>query len=145
MAATWQQRELPMLEAIRDAQEAGEDVRLDLLIKRLELDERQVKLTFRRLLDAGYVDAHVQSAADDPLFTVYDITLQEPGLRAVEVWPSEDAYANLITMLEEQLEAETEPEKRSKVKALLVGVTTAGREVVTEVAAAWMRQRIGLS
>jgi hypothetical protein len=42
------------------------------------------------------------------------------------------------------LEAETEPEQRSKLEALLSGVTTAGREVVVSVTTAWMRQQMGL-
>jgi hypothetical protein len=42
-----------MLEAIRDAEEAGEETTLALLIDRLDLDEHLVKLTLRRLLEAG--------------------------------------------------------------------------------------------
>jgi hypothetical protein len=44
-------------------------------------------------------------------------------------------------MLEAQLQSETEPEKRSKLQALLTGVTTAGREVVVSLTTAWMRQQ----
>jgi predicted ATPase len=42
------------------------------------------------------------------------------------------------------LEGETEPEKRSKIQALLAGVTSAGREVVVSLGTAWMRQQMGL-
>jgi hypothetical protein len=139
-----------MLEAIRDAEEAGEEANLTMMVERLKLaekrdtNERVVKLTLSRLLKAGFVDAEVLSGADDPMIAAHDITLLERGLRQVTVWPSEDPYAALVDLLEAQLEAETEPEKRSKLQVLLAGVTTAGREVVLSLGTAWMRQQMGL-
>jgi hypothetical protein len=133
-----------MLEAIRDAEEIGEEATLGLLVKRMELDERLAKLTLRRLLEAGYVDASLMTAWQNEMVTAREIKLIERGLRQVAVWPSEDPYAALIDLLKAELEAETEPEKRSKLQALLAGVTTAGREVVVNLGTAWMRQQMGL-
>jgi len=142
---TWTDREQCMLEAIRDAEEASEPTSLGLLVKRLELDERLVKLTLRRLSDAGYLTGVVyRDALTREVVSAPHVRLKERGLRAVEVWPSEDPYAALVDLLEAQLEAETEPEKRSKIQALLAGVTSAGREVVVSLGTAWMRQQMGL-
>jgi hypothetical protein len=141
MGSTWQEREQRMLEVIRDAEEAGEQIPLWTLAERLGLEERLAELTLGRLQQARYVRVFIR--ADWPT-GIYDAKLTERGLRQVGVWPSEDPYAALVDMLQEQLEAETDPGKRSRLRALLVGVTTAGREVVTELAAAWMRQRVGL-
>jgi len=140
----WTDREQRMLEAIRDGEEAGEEVTLALLVDRLDLDERLVKLTLRRLYEAKYVEASIMSAWQSEMVTAREIKLLERGLRQVAVWPSEDPYAALVDLLEAQLEAETEPEKRSKLQALLAGVTTAGREVVVSLGTAWMRQQMGL-
>jgi hypothetical protein len=140
---TWTDREQRMLEAIRDGEEAG-DVTLPLLIDSLDLDERLVKLTLRRLYEAGYVTASIMTAWHGEMVTAQEIKLLERGLRQVAVWPSEDPYAALVDLLEAQLEAEAEPEKRSKLQALLAGVTTAGREVVVSLGTAWMRQQMGL-
>jgi DNA-binding transcriptional ArsR family regulator len=141
---TWTDREQWMLEAIRDGEEAGEEVTLALLMDSLDLDERLVKLTLRRLYEAGYVKASIMTAWQSEMVTAREIKLLERGLRQVAVWPSEDPYAALVDLLEAQLEAETEPEKRSKLQALLAGVTTAGREVVVSLGMAWMRQQMGL-
>jgi hypothetical protein len=50
----------------------------------------------------------------------------------------------LVDLLKAQLVKETEPEKRSKLEALLAAITTAGREVVVSLGTAWMRQQMGL-
>ena len=145
MTSVWQDREQRMLEAIRDAEEAGEKASLFLLVERLQLDSRVAKLALGRLSQAGYVAGVIfnnplaREVVDAPA-----VWLRERGLRAVAVWPSEDPYAALVAMLEAQLEAETEPEKRSKLQALLAGITTAGREVVVSLGTAWMRQQMGL-
>jgi hypothetical protein len=150
-AQTWTDREQRMLEAIRDGEEAGEELELNMLAERVKLDAddgernlRLVKLTLGRLMKAGYIDGDVQGASDDPMFMGYDFVLLERGLRQVAVWPSEDPYLALVDLLEAQLEAESEPERRSKLQALLTGLTTAGREVVVSLSTAWMRQQMGL-
>jgi hypothetical protein len=139
-----------MLEAIRDGEEAGEDLELTWLAERVSLDsddpERNlllVKLTLGRLLRAGFIDGTVQGASDDPMFMGFDFVLLERGLRTVEVWPS-DPYAALVTVLEDRLETETEPEKRSRIKAFLDGVKGAGRDVGVDIVAAFLRQVAGL-
>jgi hypothetical protein len=47
-------------------------------------------------------------------------------------------------MLEERLETETEPEKRSRIKAFLDGAKGAGRDVGVDLVAAFLRQMAGL-
>jgi hypothetical protein len=101
MTSTWQDREQRMLEAIRDAEEAGERASLFLLVERLELDDQVVRLTLGRLSQAGYVAGVIfnnplaREVVDAPA-----VWLRERGLRAVAVWPSEDPYAALVAMLE---------------------------------------------
>jgi hypothetical protein len=148
---TWTDRERRMLEAIRDGEEAGEELELTMLAERVRLDPddpernlRLVKLTLGRLLRAGFIDGTVQGASDDPMFMGFDFVLLERGLRTVEVWPSEDPYAALVAMLEERLETETEPEKRSRIKAFLDGAKGAGRDVGVDLVAAFLRQMAGL-
>jgi hypothetical protein len=145
MTSTWQDREQRMLEAIRDAEEAGEKASLFQLVERLDLDDRTAKLTLGRLSQAGYVGGVIfNNPLTREVVNAPAVWLRERGLRAVAVWPSEDPYTALVAILEAQLEAETEPEKRSKLQALLAGVTTAGREVVVSLGTAWMRQQMGL-
>jgi hypothetical protein len=148
---TWTDRERRMLEAIRDGEEAGDELELTMLADRVKLDHedgernlRLVKLTLGRLLRAGFIDGTVQGDGDDPMFLGLDFVLLERGLRQVAVWPSEDPYLALVDLLKAQLEAEPEPEQRSKLQALLAGVTTAGRDVVVSLTTAWMRQQMGL-
>jgi hypothetical protein len=141
MTQTWQDREQRMLEAIRDAEEAGEQIQLWTLAERLDLEDRVAELTIRRLQQARYVRVFIRTSWPAG---IYDAKLTERGLRQVGVWPSEDPYTALVAMLEAQLASETEPEKRSKLQALLGGVTTAGRDIVANVGAAWLRQMAGL-
>ena len=75
MTQTWTDRERRMLEAIRDSEEAGEELELTMLAERVRVDPddpernlRLVKLTLGRLLRAGFIDGTVQGASDDPMF-----------------------------------------------------------------------------
>jgi len=68
---TWTDRERRMLGAIRDGEEAGEELELTMLAERVRLDPddparnlRLVKLTLGRLLRAGFIDGTVQPTAD---------------------------------------------------------------------------------
>jgi hypothetical protein len=150
LTSTWQDREQRVLEVIRDAEEAGEEMNLDVLAERVTLDDdfirnhRLVALTLRRLLDARFIDATVLAAGDDPMIAAHDVVLLERGLRAVQVWPSKDPYAALVAMLEERLETETEPEKRSRIRTFLDGAKGAGRDVGVDLIAAFLRQMAGL-
>ena len=100
MTQTWTDRDRRMLEAIRDSEEAGEELELTMLAERVRVDPddpernlRLVKLTLGRLLRAGFIDGTVQGASGDPMFMGFDFVLLERGLRTVKVWPSEDPYA----------------------------------------------------
>jgi hypothetical protein len=148
---TWTDRERRMLEAIRDGEEAGDELELTMLADRVKLDHedgernlRLVKLTLGRLLRAGFIDGTVQGDGDDPMFLGLDFVLLERGWRQVAVWPSDDPYLALVAMLEERLETETESEKRSRIKAFLDGAKGAGRDVGVDLVAAFLRQMAGL-
>jgi hypothetical protein len=79
VSETWADREQRMLEAICDGEEAGEEVTLASLIDRLDLDEPLVKLTLRRLCEAGYVKASIMTAWQSEMVTARD---QAPRARA---------------------------------------------------------------
>lgn len=84
---TWARRELAMLRAIRQAEEAGEDLNNAARSAVPGLPEALYSETIAALSDGGFLDAAVESYGDGRLL-VHVRRLRERGREAVGQWPS---------------------------------------------------------
>lgn len=129
-AYTWSTRELPILEAMVAAQEAGEDVATAARSAVPDISEELYKETIASLRHAGYVDAAVQSMGNNQLM-VHPQRVLPAGRRAVGQWPCGDAYDAFVAELENRLEATTDPEEKSKVQRFADDIYGMGKAAAT--------------
>jgi hypothetical protein len=145
---TWQDRDLPLLEAIAIAEEEeGAREPLHSFDSRLSdatgLDDGDVQLGLRALYEDEYITGNPQRLSSR-IFDLVRIRLLGKGRRTVGQWPPEDQYDAFVRVLQQQIaEAPTEAE-RSRLEKLREVATGVGRDVLTSVLSAWARQAGGL-
>ncbi len=104
------------------------------------LDPVVVWRTMRVLDDEGLVDAH---HAMMPSGFVTGVSGQTR--RALGAWPGPEALLDqLVRVFTEAAERETEPDRKSKLRAIADGLAGAGRTVALDLIAAYFRQQAGL-
>lgn len=136
----WYSCALPLLEAIRELEDAGvHDISVADLAEKTGLTTLIVHTELRRLIGEGrYVLGEFELdglGADPAQGILMGFQLAEEGARAVGVWPAKDPYEALLTILERRIaEAPDEP-TRSGWRKVLDGVTKLGGEVGTNVLA----------
>jgi DNA-binding MarR family transcriptional regulator len=140
---TWEEREQPILEAIYDAEESGHQSDLAEIAAATSLDPAIVQRSARDLLDANFINgAHLMMGGG--VFEMSNIRLLERGRRAIGQWPSQDPFDNLMHLLEAKIATEKDPEKRSKLERFAGQVGEVGKDIVTGVLTALVRQTAGL-
>jgi hypothetical protein len=142
---TWQTRERPILEAIAQAEEAGEDARRSSAASIAEwtgLPRPTVVAGLRALVDADMITG--QDISTHAGYDLILIRLREKGRRAVGQWPSGDLAGELIRLLEAEAEATADPVERGRIKALISGAVDVGKGTLSDVLAAFIRQSTGL-
>ena len=135
--STWESRELRILESVAGrAQSApvgpsSADVAADTGLSPLE-----VSLGLRALEDAEYVQGI--RMRKEGLFLYVNLRLREAGLRAVGQWPR-DSYDALVRIIEARLSQEQDPDRRSRLRALLDSLIGIGRDVAVNVLSEWAK------
>lgn len=113
---TWETREEPILQAIRQIEEdEGRYVRdRGELAERIDLDERTVALGLQALQDEHFIaGADAATFGGGPGADLTEIRLLGRGRRAAGQWPPEEAVAALHRAIEVQL-AQTEDEDEQR-------------------------------
>jgi endonuclease III-like uncharacterized protein len=106
-----------------------------------DLDQNAVDQSLRRLSDASYILGRGTGQAA----VVAIVGVTEKGLRASGFWPSKDeAFERMLRTLEEEVEREPDPEKKSKRRAFLEGMRGLGREVAVEIISTAVKAGVGL-
>lgn len=126
---TWERRELPILEAIAEADAAGEDVRdSDALAEHTGLTEADLAAGLRGLVDAEMVAGveHVRRR-----YALAAIHLRERGRRVVGQWPSEDPYDELLAIIERRILEADDPQERDRLRRLKNHILDVGKGVVS--------------
>jgi hypothetical protein len=72
------------------------------------------------------------------LFLYVNLRLREAGLRAVGQWPR-DSYDALVRIIEARLSQEQDPDRRSRLRALLDSLIGIGRDVAVNVLSEWAK------
>ena len=137
---TWSWREAPLLRIALRETDAGRQVEFAALADETGLDQRVVWQTMKRLRDAGYLEAYLAGANGGVVSEVTERTRRELGS-----WPSPESLLDqLVRTFEEAAERETEPERKSRLRAVAEGLGGAGRTVTLDLLAAFLRQQAGL-
>ena len=124
---TWETVELPILEAIRQAEINGEDqFNNDDLAAAIGLDRPLIDRTLLSLKEASPPYITGVDAESEELCYLLGIRLLERGRRAVRQWPSENAADQFLELVERRANETQDPEERSRLRQLL---STAGVSV----------------
>jgi hypothetical protein len=137
---TWSWRERPLLEiAVREA-DRGHNPGFEELAEETRLGLRQVSVGIRALQDAGYLTAYFAGMDSGVLGNV-----TERARREIGTWPSPESLVDqLARALAEAAERETEPERKTKLRAAAEGIAGAGRSIALELVTAFFRQQAHL-
>ena len=131
---------------IADAHEAGEgEVRLEQVIERTGFTSIECQQGLRRVVEASppYIVAHFAALGFSPDNAVMGIRLLERGLRATELWPSEDASDALLAVIEARLAAADTPEERTALQRARDAIKGLAGETLKQVAIAYAKQIAG--
>jgi hypothetical protein len=143
MNQMWQERDLPILQAVAEAEQRGESLNLDGIAAATGLDLPKVQAGARALSDARLIDGAKLEMLDIGLI-MSDICLLGEGRRAIGQWPSSDPFDNLVNLIQARIATETDPEKKSKLQRFAGQVGEVGRDVLTGVLTALAKQQAGL-
>ena len=91
------------------------------------LDAEVVLVELSRLIQAGYVDAHIEVMGAAENSHVMNAHLSERGARAVGLWPSDDPYEALVALIEKQLAEEGDTETKTKLRKLRETLAEVGK------------------
>lgn len=129
--STWK-ADLRVLEAVAEAeQERIPYFGVREISQKAELGEEATIVSLMALYEAAppYIDAR-PLPGDDRIIAINGIKLTERGRRTVGVWPSENAYDALLDLLAQRIDAEPDPEHKSKLQRLRETVQGMSRDVV---------------
>jgi DNA-binding PadR family transcriptional regulator len=112
------------------------------IAKQLPLPVEQIYRTIDRLHRDGYL--HIRQAIK-PYRYLNEIRLTGHGLRAIGAWPSENNYDALLEVLNSRIEAERDPETKSRLSRLLGVLQVVGRDVGTSLLTEYLKRMTGLA
>jgi hypothetical protein len=139
---TWSVRELPILEAVYRAMEAGDEVARAARLSVPDLPDEVYAETIASLAEAGYLDATVIRNASGGAI-VHPNRLRPMGRQAIHQWPSHDAAFELDRALARLEESESDPERKSRFRRLRAAVGDAGKDVVARTLAELIKSMPG--
>jgi hypothetical protein len=128
---TWGTIERPILEAINDGATASGGPRWEDIVAATGLPEDRVQVALRRLFANGWIDG-IDVTTMSGGFQILNLTLLEPALSEIGVWPT-DAYTELLGSLGERIDAERDPIALSKLERLRGAILEVGQTVATAV------------
>lgn len=145
MQSTWLTREVPLLEAIGEAESEDVLTSSEWLAGRTGLTLRETNIALKALLTAipPYIEAIDSGSAAGPDYL--DVELAERGRRVVGAWPPADGGVEaLLALITERLDETTDEEEKSKLAKLRDGVQSVGKDVGTALLTAWLKSVAGL-
>lgn len=139
-ADTWIHVEQLLLEAIRVAELAGEDVATAARDAVPHLRED----LYSRTLWALYDDRFIEALADRDAELVMPTGLAPNGRRAVRQWPSGQLVDDFLAELERRIEAAPDEQEKSRLRRLVGTAGEVGKDILTEVLSAVAVRSAGL-
>jgi hypothetical protein len=141
---TWTTRELPILQAALRRVDAGEiNPTLDDIRAEVGLEGDQMYIAVDALEAAEYLEL-MRAGGMRPDFIGGSVgRVLERTRRELGSWPSaEGLLAQLTDALSEEAEAETEPERKARLRAALDVLTGTGRQIVVDVLSGYVERRL---
>lgn len=131
--STWTERERLILEAVREAEEAGENMASAASKAVPDLPFPLYARTIESLVEAGYLGAIVKRRGDGEPYLALVQRLLPEGRRAVGQWPGSDPAVELERVLTDVLDRESDPDRRTRIERLKTAVSDSGKDVITGV------------
>jgi hypothetical protein len=127
---TWESRELPLLEAIAQADAEGHEYpESGSLAEKTGLPYVQVQAGLKALLQADMIaGAKINTPSG---WGLVNISLRERGRIASGAWPSGDVYAELLRVLDDRIAGTKDSEQRNALQRLRGAVVDVGTGVVS--------------
>jgi hypothetical protein len=143
----WYTYALPILQYVHENGGAMSLISISDIAEGTGLDPREIATEAEQLYRAGYLagDVHRMGTGGDPNPWILESSLLgERGLRVVGAWPGGDPYATLLRLVEKQIEATDDPERKSKLKQFASSVTDVGKQTVAGILAEVLKGNIHL-
>ena len=146
---TWEAIELPILEAVRQAEleypDGGDIVSFVLRSLSDDIDESTCLKAIDALLSSGHLDADVTTNASGKVMTTVVHGLGERGRQEVGQSPSTaDAYTNLLEILEQRIATVDDPGERSKLETFRDDLYGIGQAAAGSLLGAFLKSMAGL-
>lgn len=117
--STWEDVAVPILERVGEAENDGRDLSLDDLAAGLRASPGAIRAELLRLIDGEFIGGEVAGEmGNSALLSLEDPVLLERGARAIGKWPSEDAYDELLAVLDDHIAKTPDDDTRSKLGKL---------------------------
>jgi DNA-binding MarR family transcriptional regulator len=129
----WNERAVPILEAVYRAEEQGERPNPDAIAAEIGLAPAVTSRTVAALVRAEYLDGAPSNSLGDTFGGYSDLVLREKGRRAIGQWPAGPTEA-LIASLEQRITDATDPEERSRLERYRDATLAFVRDVGSQVA-----------
>jgi hypothetical protein len=138
---TWERVEVPLLSWLAD----HPDVRVlepTKVAGDLDLTPKEVRLALDRMDGVYFVSQGGLFGGDAGALSLP--RLNERGLRVAGVWPSDDAYLDLIRRLEDRIATTSDADARTRLEKVRDGLVGAGRDVLVGVLTSYVQGQAGL-
>ena len=140
--STWNERELPLLEAVYLGEEAGEEMlTTEDAARAAGIDPDVAVRAMRGLYESGYVTGH-EGDLSAPADSYTGLRLTERGRRTIDQWPPGPAEA-LIEALNRKIATTTDPDARSALEQFRDSVLSFIRDVGAQTAGTIMGNAAG--
>jgi hypothetical protein len=140
----WEERDMPILRLFAEAEEAGAtSISTPELAKALGRDLRDARVGVDSLREAGYIDWADRARYVTDHHVLLSPRVRERGRRTLGQWPA-DGYSALVALLEAQIQAEPDDEKRGRLEQFRSALLGMGRDVATDLLSKLLAQVAGL-
>ena len=141
----WESRALPIMRYAAEHESEQRLVNIGELASATGIDPNDVVVEVERLTESGYIAGRLQKLMTGgdpgPWFIDKPLRLTERGARALTVWPQADS---LLEALESRAVTESDPTRKTALRAMVGAAKDIGINVLGEVIAAAAKKSAGL-
>jgi hypothetical protein len=140
---TWADRDLPLLrESVRRIDAGEEWPAMRKIARSCGIDFEQAEVGFDALVEDGYL---VTGGRGMGVLNGYVTRVTGKARREVGAWPSAEGVVDqLVAALTAAADAETEPEKKSRLREAAETLGSTGYRVAVDVATKWAEHKAGV-
>ena len=142
---TWAERDLPLLrESVRRIDAGEEWPGMREIASSCGIDPRQAEVAFDALEEDGYLVIRGRAMSGVLNGNVTQVTGK--ARREVGAWPTaEGVIDQLVVALTAAADAETEPERKSRLREAAQTLSSTGYRIAVDVATKWVEHKAGVA